>query len=93
MFKLKLVTLMENDKKGDFKFQIELLKIQLDVEYKLSWFFAIFAILISVVIAVPLEALRAGVVGLLVGSTLIFLAIQGDWKKKTLSELEQKYLS
>jgi len=93
MFKLKLVTLMENDKKGDIKFQIELLKIQLDVEYKLSWVFAIFAILVSVVIAVPLDALRIGLVPVLVGSTLIFLASEGNWKKEILSELEKKYLS
>lgn len=84
---------MEHDKKRDIKFQIELLKIQLDIEYKLSWFFAIFGILISLVIAFPLEALRIGLTPILVGLTLIFLASESDWKKKTLSELEKKYLS
>ena len=85
---------MEHEKKRDIKFQIELLKIQLDMDYKLIWFFAIFGVLVSVA-TLPLDSLdflRWVISPILVGLTMIFIALESDWKKKTLSELEKKYL-
>jgi len=82
-------------KKNDIEFQIEMLKIQLDMDHWMGWFFAIFAILITLYISPDIRIprdLRLAVGPFLIGSSLLFVSLQSSWKEKKLSELRKKYL-
>jgi len=82
-------------KKDDVEFQIEMLKIQLDMDYWMGWFFAVFSILITLLITpdlpIPRE-LKSALGPLLIGSSLLFISLESDWKEKKISKLKKKYL-
>lgn len=78
--------------KEDIEFQLELLKIQLDIEYRRSWFLALFGVIISIIItAKEFTPLISIVAPILIGSTLIFISY--NWKEKRLFDIKNKYLN
>lgn len=75
----------------EIEFQLELLKIQLDMGFKLSVFLTVYSILFSLMLTY--EFSRSFLGPLLLGLMMILLGQYYMWRDNILSKLKKKYIS
>ena len=73
----------------DMEFQIEMLRIQLDADWRLSWFLSILGIFISLMFIFPNVRFLPP---FLIGFILLFMSTFPTWKDKKISKLKRDYL-
>jgi len=76
-------------KQNEVDFQIELLKIQSESDWRMNCFFSILGIIVTLIFIFPIQIYFLAPI--LIGFILIFIYIQQQWKKEKIFKLKRNY--
>lgn len=82
-----------DEEEEDIELQIDILKAQLNWDWRLTWIVIAVGILVTIAVLEDLPSeLRKAILGLITATILLTLSFWSDWPDNKAKELREKYL-